>query len=89
MRYNKILEVKEDADRVYFAFFVDNKTPNIVGVPKANSSNMAIYAGTSFEALSIVDTEKAKYVLTELMKRALAVHPAAQLCNKETLRLIG
>ncbi len=89
MKYTKIVEVKEDNERVYFSFFTDNKSQNIIGIPKANSDNQAIYAGTNYNALRRVDKEKAKYVLTEMMKKALTVHPAFQLCNKETLKLIG
>ena len=89
MKYTKILEVKEDDERVYFSFYTDNNSQNIIGIPKSNSQNKSIYAGTSYQSLNIVDTDKAKFVLNEMMKRALAVHPAAQLCNGETLKLIG
>lgn len=89
MKYTKILEVKEDDERVYFAFFTDNNSQNIIGIPKESSQNQSIYAGTSYQSLNTVDIDKAKYVLNEKMKRALAVHPAIQLCNKETLKLIG
>jgi hypothetical protein len=89
MKYSKILEVKEDDERVYFSFFTDNKTQNIIGIPKADSKNQEIYAGTNYHTLLKVEKEKAKFVLTEMMKRVLVVHPAIQLCNKETLKLIG
>lgn len=88
MKYSKILEVKEDDERIYFSFFVENNSQNIIGIPKANSANQSIYAGINYQTLNIVDNEKAKYVLNEMMKRALSVHPAIQLCNKETLKLI-
>lgn len=89
MRYNKILEVREDKDRVYFAFFVDNNNQRIIGIPKENCINKAIYAGTDFSSLKIVDTHKAHLLLTELMKRTMLTHPATQLCNREALKLIG
>lgn len=89
MKYTKILEVKEDDERVYFSFFTDNNSQNIIGIPKACTANQSIYAGTSYQSLNIVDKDKAKNLLNEMMKRALAVHPSAQLCNKETLQLIG
>ncbi len=89
MKYSKILEVKEDDERVYFSFFTDNNSSNIIGIPKTDSKNQEIYAGTNYQSLSIVDKDKAKYVLSEMMKRALSIHPALQLCNKETIKLIG
>lgn len=89
MKYNKILQVKEDDERVYFSFFTDNNNQNIIGLPKTNSINQEIYAGTNYQSLRIVDKDKAKFVLSEMMKRALSIHPAIQLCNKETIKLIG
>lgn len=89
MKYSKILEVSEDNERVYFSFFTDNNNPKIIGIPKENCSNKAIYAGTSFNSLSIVDTDKIKYLLTELMTRTMMTHPATQLCSKEALKMIG
>lgn len=89
MRYNKLLEVSEDSERVYFAFYVDNNNQRIIGIPKENCDNKAIYAGTNFSSLSIVDSHKANLLLTELMKRTMLTHPATQLCNRETLQLIG
>jgi hypothetical protein len=89
MRYNKILEVSEDSERVYFAFYVDNNNQRIIGIPKASCNNKAIYAGTHFSSLSIVDSHKANLMLTELMKRTMLTHPSTQLCNRETLLLIG
>ena len=89
MKYKKILEVSEDNERVYFSFYVDNINQRIIGIPKNNSNNKAIYAGMDFSSLSIVDSQKAKLLLTELMKRTMLTHPAAQLCSRETLQLIG
>ena len=89
MRYNKILEVSEDKDRVYFAFYVDNNNQRIIGIPKECCQNKAIYAGTNFSSLSIVDSHKANLLLTELMKRTMMTHPASQLCSKDTLRFIS
>ena len=88
MKYNKILDVSEDNERVYFSFYIDNYNQRIFGIPKHDCSNKAIYVGTSFDCLSITDSDKAKQLLTELMKRAILTHPNASLCNKETLRLI-
>lgn len=89
MRYNKILEVSEDNERVYFSFYLDNSSKRIIGIPKKNCINKAIYAGTNFSSLSIVDSHKANLLLTELMKRTMLTHPATNLCNSETLKLIG
>jgi hypothetical protein len=89
MRYNKILEVSEDKERVYFSFYIDNNNQRIIGIPKKNCTNKAIYAGTNFSSLSIVDNCKANLLLTELMKRTMLTHPARHLCNNETLKLIG
>lgn len=89
MKYNKILEVSEDNERVYFSFYVDNSNQRIIGIPKKNCTNKAIYAGTNFSSLSIVDSDKANLLLTELMKRTMLTHPSTQLCNMETLQLIG
>ena len=89
MRYNKILEVSEDNDRFYFSFYIDDQNQRIFGIPKENCNNKAIYAGTNFNSLSIVDSNRVNQLLTELMKRTMLTHPASQLCNKETLRLIG
>jgi hypothetical protein len=88
MRYNKILEVSEDNERVYFSFYLDNINKRIIGIPKFNCINKEIYSGTAFTSLSIVDSNKAKLLLTELMKRTMRAHPATQLCDKETLLLI-
>lgn len=89
MKYTKVLEVKEDNERVYFAFFHDNNSQNIIGIPKANSSNNSIYAGINYNELNAVDPKKAKFLLNEFMKKALSIHPAVQLCNKEAIKLIG
>ncbi len=88
MRYNKILEVSEDSDRVYFSFYIDNYNQRIIGIPKEDCINKAIYAGTNFDSLSIVDSHKANLALTELMKRTMLTHPARHLCNQETLNLL-
>ena len=89
MRYNKILEVSEDIERVYFSFYIDKSNQRIIGMPKENCLNKAIYAGIDFSSLSIVDNHRANLLLTELMKRTMLTHPATQLCNREALRLIG
>lgn len=88
MYYKKLLEIKEDKNRIYFYFFGENNMQNIIGIPKSDSNNQQIYAGTNDKLLYIVDTEKAKYVLTEMMKRTLSNHPALSLCNKEALKLL-
>jgi DNA relaxase NicK len=88
MRYNKILEVSEDNERVYFSFYIDNSNQRIIGIPKENCLNKAMYAGTDFSSLTIVDSHKANLLLTELMKRTMLTHPATQLCNQEALKLI-
>lgn len=85
MRYNKILEVSEDPDRVYFSIYINNNNQRIIGVPKASCDNKAIYAGTNFNSLVIVDSNNAKLLLTELMKRAIQTHPAINLCDRKTL----
>lgn len=87
MQYNKILDVNEDDERVYFSFYLDNSNKRIIGVPKIHCENKAIYAGTDFSSLFIVDSHKAKFLLGELMKRAMLMHPASRVCNKEALRL--
>ena len=89
MRYNKILEVSEDSERVYFSFYIDNDNQRIIGIPKQSCYNKAIYAGKEFSSLLIVDSHKANLLLTELMKRTMLNHPATQLCNRETLQLLG
>ena len=89
MKYNKIVEVSEDTERVYFAFFINNYEKKIIGVPKKNCNNKYIYAGTEFSSLSIVDNSRAKSLLSELMKRTLLYHPAAQNCNHESIVLLS
>ena len=88
MRYKKILEVREDHDRVYFSFFTNNVDAKIIGVPKDNCTNKSIYAGTSFHSLHLVEANRARLLLTELMKRTMMTHPAARLCDHEALKLI-
>ena len=89
MRQRKILDVSEDNERVYFSFYLDNSNIRIFGLPKQNCHNKAIYAGTDYSSLHIVDSQKAKLLLTELMRKTMLSHPAAKLCNGETLKLIG
>lgn len=89
MKYKKVLEVKEDNERIYFAFFLDNNSQNIIGIPKLNSVNNTIYAGINYHELIAVDSQKAKFLLNEMMKKALSSHPAVQLCNQEAIKLIG
>lgn len=88
MRYKKILDVSDDANRVYFTFFVDNNNSKIIAMPKINCDEKNILVGTSFNSLKIADTEKTSLLLTELMKNALLTHPSTQLCNQETLKLL-
>ncbi len=89
MKYTKILEISEDNERVYFSFYVDNLNQKIIGVPKKNCSNRTLYAGTNFNSLSMVDSAKASLLLTELMKRTLQAHPAIQLCNMDSIKLLS
>lgn len=86
--YNKkIFEVSEDEDRVYFNFFIER--PNqIIAIPKLNCANKEIYAGKSFEKLTIVDSYNAKHLLTDLMRQSIENHPTLLSCSQETLKLL-
>lgn len=88
MRYSKVFEVREDTDRVYFSFFANDTSQRIIAIPKKDAINQAVYAGTSYGALHLVEKEQAKTLLTHLMRRTVALHPAANLCSQESLRLL-
>lgn len=87
MYYRKILEVKEDLERVYFSFFTDVNEMKIIGVPKKTSSNQGVYAGTSYSSLNLVDSKRAGLLLDAMMKRTIQLHPAFGLCSKDVLML--
>ena len=73
MRQRKILDVSEDNERVYFSFYLDNSNIRIFGLPKQNCHNKAIYAGTDYSSLHIIDSQKAKLLLTELMRKTMII----------------
>lgn len=89
MRANKILDVSEDEDRVYFSFYKDNYNAKIIGLPKKECQNKAIYAGTSFDELRLVENENVGEIFNALMLNALSMHPSMEMCDISTTKLIG
>lgn len=89
MRSNKILDVSEDDDRVYFSFYKDNYNAKIIGLPKKECMNKAIYAGTSFDELRLVENENVGEIFNALMLSALSMHPAMEMCDVSATKLIG
>ena len=87
MKYDKILEVSQDSERVYFSFFFDNNQ-RIIGIPKKDSLNTGIYIGKAFDSLNLVDVEQAKALLTELVKKTMLTHPYRSLCDINKFELI-
>jgi hypothetical protein len=88
MRSNKVLDISEDNERIYFTFYHDNHSSRIIGLPKSNTVNKAIYAGTSFDSLHIVRNENVGQIFNALMMNVLRMHPAIKRCDPETVRLI-
>jgi len=88
MKYRKILEVKEDSNRVYFEFLMDG-SPKIIGLPKSNCPDKSIYSGTNYQCLDIVDGHIAKIMLDSLMKRAMENHPSFSLCDVSATKLLN
>lgn len=89
MRSKKILDVSEDEDRVYFTFHQDSVRPKIIGFPKKECANKAVYAGSSFSDLRIVESENVGSIFNALMVTALRMHPALEMCDTSATRLIG
>ena len=85
--YNKILEVSEDSERVYFTFY-NNSDRRIIGIPKKDCANQAVYAGYNFDSLTIADYDRAKQFLSQSMKHTMLAHPAVLFCNKDVLMLL-
>ena len=88
MRYKKLLEVKEDGDRVYFAFFKNN-SQKIIALPKYGASNKAIYAGNDYSNLELTDGETAKIMLDSLMRSAIKNHPKFICCDSSINKLLN
>ncbi|MDA8894938.1 hypothetical protein N9I98_01075 [Flavobacteriales bacterium] len=87
MRYKKLLEVKEDGNRLYFAFFKNNEQ-KIIALPKAGALNKAIYAGSDYSNLKITTGETAKIMLDSLMKSAIKNHPKFICCDSGIQKLL-
>jgi len=88
MRYKKLLEVKEDGDRVYFAFFKNNEQ-KIIALPKSGASNKAIYAGNDYSNLKLTTGETAKIMLDSLMRSAIKNHPKFICCDSRIQKLLN
>lgn len=87
MRYKKLMEVKEDDNRVFFSFFTE--TGNIIiGIPKIHCLNKNIYIGTSLDSLMIAEVNSAKEILNFLMKKAMLSHPKILDCQQEIIKLL-
>ena len=87
MNYSKILSVHEDEERVYFTFY-NQSEKKIIGIPKNNCQNKAIYFGATFDKLTLIDSNNAMYLLNEYMKISLISHPSLKVCDNETVKLL-
>ena len=88
MRYKKLLEVKEDGDRVYFAFF-NNNSRKIIALPKSEASNKGIYAGSDYSNLKLTDGKTAKIMLDSLMRSAIKNHPKFICCDSGIQKVLN
>jgi len=89
MYYKKMLEVSEDYERVYFTFYSKHNVRIIIALPKNSCSNNAIYAGNDFSSLVLVSGNRAKSIITNLMRESLLNHPSTQLCNSVAIKMIS
>lgn len=88
MSYSRVLEVREDNERVYFSFYVQNQQ-KIIALPKYQSTNKTIYAGFSFQELNAVSPEEARLMMSHLMREKLKKHPHLAMCDTETVKFLN
>ncbi len=77
MNYNKIFEVSQDLDRVYFRFYAEKR---IIALPKPCCKNKAVYVGEDFSKLMILDTKNAGILFSDWMRKSISHHPLFLNC---------